>query len=203
MVEAGGVALVRYLPDLQDGRVPWRLARMRQWALPVRRGAVPVQADFRGDRSRRCPLPSAAGGSGASVRRSAAGAVCAGRVKGAPGLRCRSEARWRCRRRDEKKQQAKPAVRCNGAPGEIRTPDRLVRSQVLYPTELRARFTFIVLTGITARTVFQTGAPGEIRTPDRLVRSQVLYPTELRARRQERNYADMTRMRQRFCEIFL
>ncbi len=25
-----------------------------------------------------------------------------------------------------------------GAPGEIRTPDRLVRSQVLYPTELRA-----------------------------------------------------------------
>ena len=26
----------------------------------------------------------------------------------------------------------------NGAPGEIRTPDRLVRSQVLYPTELRA-----------------------------------------------------------------
>ena len=27
----------------------------------------------------------------------------------------------------------------DGAPGEIRTPDRLVRSQVLYPTELRAR----------------------------------------------------------------
>ena len=26
----------------------------------------------------------------------------------------------------------------NGAPGEIRTPDHLVRSQVLYPTELRA-----------------------------------------------------------------
>ena len=25
-----------------------------------------------------------------------------------------------------------------GAPGEIRTPDPLVRSQVLYPTELRA-----------------------------------------------------------------
>ena len=50
---------------------------------------------------------------------------------------------------------------------------------------------------------FDNGAPGEIRTPDRLVRSQVLYPTELRARRQERNYADMTRMRQRFCEIFL
>ena len=27
----------------------------------------------------------------------------------------------------------------NGAPGEIRTPDPLVRSQVLYPTELQAR----------------------------------------------------------------
>src|SRR6185369_3790432 len=27
----------------------------------------------------------------------------------------------------------------NGAPGEIRTPDTLVRSQVLYPAELRAR----------------------------------------------------------------
>ena len=26
-----------------------------------------------------------------------------------------------------------------GAPGRIRTSDRLVRSQVLYPTELRAR----------------------------------------------------------------
>ena len=28
---------------------------------------------------------------------------------------------------------------CLGAPGAIRTPDPLVRSQVLYPTELRAR----------------------------------------------------------------
>ena len=27
----------------------------------------------------------------------------------------------------------------NGAPGEIRTPDLLVRSQALYPTELRAQ----------------------------------------------------------------
>jgi hypothetical protein len=26
-----------------------------------------------------------------------------------------------------------------GAPGEIRTPDQLVRSQLLYPTELRVR----------------------------------------------------------------
>ena len=31
------------------------------------------------------------------------------------------------------------AIREIGAPGEIRTPDHLVRSQVLYPAELRAR----------------------------------------------------------------
>jgi hypothetical protein len=28
----------------------------------------------------------------------------------------------------------------NGAPGEIRTPDPLVRSQMLYPAELRAHY---------------------------------------------------------------
>ena len=33
-----------------------------------------------------------------------------------------------------------PFVIC-GAPGEIRTPDLLVRSQTLYPTELRAHRT--------------------------------------------------------------
>lgn len=44
-------------------------------------------------------------------------------------------------RRDEKKQaDHQSACFDNGAPGEIRTPDRLVRSQVLYPAELRARF---------------------------------------------------------------
>ena len=31
------------------------------------------------------------------------------------------------------------ALLFSGAPGEIRTPDQLVRSQVLYPAELRAR----------------------------------------------------------------
>jgi hypothetical protein len=34
-----------------------------------------------------------------------------------------------------------------GAPGEIRTPDPLVRSQVLYPTELRARCVKLVRDG--------------------------------------------------------
>ena len=33
-----------------------------------------------------------------------------------------------------------------GAPGEIRTPDRLVRSQVLYPAELRAHGLFVFTT---------------------------------------------------------
>ena len=64
-------------------------------------------------------------------------------------------------------------------------------------------YDLIVLTAEgTAHGVVPTGAPGEIRTPDHLVRSQVLYPTELRARRQERNYADMQGMRQRFGENF-
>ncbi len=30
-------------------------------------------------------------------------------------------------------------MKFHGAPGEIRTPDTLVRSQVLYPTELRTQ----------------------------------------------------------------
>ena len=35
-----------------------------------------------------------------------------------------------------------PVSRITGAPGAIRTPDPLVRSQVLYPAELRARCAF-------------------------------------------------------------
>jgi hypothetical protein len=35
----------------------------------------------------------------------------------------------------------------DGAPGEIRTPDLLVRSQTLYPTELRARNAWHVYQG--------------------------------------------------------
>ena len=33
-----------------------------------------------------------------------------------------------------------PDLLKNGAPGEIRTPDQLVRSQLLYPAELQARW---------------------------------------------------------------
>ena len=36
-----------------------------------------------------------------------------------------------------------------GAHGEIRTPDRLVRSQVLYPAELHARNSFIIFLHVT------------------------------------------------------
>ena len=48
---------------------------------------------------------------------------------------------------------AKPAmfgVYPSGAPEEIRTPDPQIRSLVLYPAELRARFSLGIL-GLTAR----------------------------------------------------
>ena len=44
-----------------------------------------------------------------------------------------------------------------GAPGEIRTPDLLVRSQALYPTELRAHLTKIIAGGLKP-----VGGEGEI-----------------------------------------
>ncbi len=37
-----------------------------------------------------------------------------------------------------------------GAPGEIRTPGRLVRSQVLYPAELRARICLVIICILTS-----------------------------------------------------
>jgi hypothetical protein len=40
-----------------------------------------------------------------------------------------------------------------GAPGEIRTPDRLVRSQVLYPAELRALISVILCTLLRGRII--------------------------------------------------
>ena len=42
-----------------------------------------------------------------------------------------------------------------GAPGEIRTPDLLVRSQALYPTELRARTFDLLDLGIFADALLQ------------------------------------------------
>ncbi len=52
----------------------------------------------------------------------------------------------------------------NGAPGRIRTSDHLVRSQVLYPTELRARCEPIII-GLPPleRQLSFTGAPFAVR----------------------------------------
>ena len=63
----------------------------------------------------------------------------------------------------------------NGAPGEIRTPDHLVRSQVLYPTELRAHCKTFCLADL----VWGTGR-----------------------RSQKRNYSDSGLLRQPFSSIF-
>jgi hypothetical protein len=46
-----------------------------------------------------------------------------------------------------------------GAPEEIRTPDPQIRSLVLYPAELRARFSLGIL-GLRARTHSGTGPEG-------------------------------------------
>jgi hypothetical protein len=47
----------------------------------------------------------------------------------------------------------------SGAPGETRTPDLLVRSQPLYPTELRARYEYY--SGATR--FFRSGAERGLR----------------------------------------
>ncbi len=53
----------------------------------------------------------------------------------------------------------------NGAPGTIRTCDRLVRSQVLYPAELRALNLTIILTKADNCNII--GGERGIRTLDR------------------------------------
>ncbi len=82
-----------------------------------------------------------------------------------------------------------------GGRGRSRTCDRLVRSQVLYPAELRAHskpfliscskiisINFISLDiCLFHNSIKKNGGRGRSRTCDRLVRSQVLYPAELRA----------------------
>ena len=57
-----------------------------------------------------------------------------------------------------------------GAPGGIRIPCLLVRSQTLYPTELRAQ---------TFTSILQDGPRGSIRTSDPLVPGQVRYQAAL------------------------
>ena len=54
-----------------------------------------------------------------------------------------------------------------GAPGRIRTRDPLVRSQVLYPTELPARERGIMQNNSSFVNVyFSNGGEGGIRTPE-------------------------------------
>ena len=59
-----------------------------------------------------------------------------------------------------------------GAPGEIRTPDHLVRSQVLYPTELRARVLCCLPQRQQAHYIAVTAATGWPSTSRRLVRTR-------------------------------
>ena len=49
----------------------------------------------------------------------------------------------------------------SGAPGEIRTPDRPVRSRVLYPAELRAHMFGVNYTAVHGgeRRIIGTGGP--------------------------------------------
>ena len=54
-----------------------------------------------------------------------------------------------------------------GAPGRIRTRDPLVRSQVLYPTELPARERGIMQNNSSfVNDCFSNGVEGGIRTPE-------------------------------------
>ncbi len=66
----------------------------------------------------------------------------------------------------------------NGALGGTRTPDTLVRSQVLYPAELRAQWGvddhFLFLVYMTQEGD-QNGGPYRIRTYDTEVKSLLLY----------------------------
>ena len=54
-------------------------------------------------------------------------------------------------------------LRVDGAPGEIRTPDPLVRSQMLYPAELRARYNTTPETQIITETRCLTKCPPDCR----------------------------------------
>ena len=87
---------------------------------------------------------------------------------------------------ERKKTKGLPTGRpfIGGAAGRIRTHDPLVRSQVLYPTELQPhaktkRYNIELKGPSVWKALEKGGAAGRIRTHDPLVRSQVLYPTEL------------------------
>ncbi len=71
----------------------------------------------------------------------------------------------------------------HGARGGTRTPNLLVRSQVLYPIELRGRVgrkmclaSYAVFLHLAKSLLFEDGVPGRSRTCDLLDRNQTLYP---------------------------
>ena len=71
-----------------------------------------------------------------------------------------------------------------GAPGEIRTPDHLVRSQVLYPAELRAHLKLFCITSLPVPGFppVRTSCPAARRGEAVLRRRSPARPAELRAR---------------------
>ena len=70
-----------------------------------------------------------------------------------------------------------PELTWDGAPGGIRTPDHLVRSQVLYPTELRAQ------RGHRTHAFYQVTAPAERRATAHRVSRAAAAPAHLPAAR--------------------
>ncbi len=62
------------------------------------------------------------------------------------------------RSRESRKYKALESTDNYGAPGEIRTPDLVVRSHALYPTELRARIDTAGKTSLACGLTCSTGA---------------------------------------------
>ncbi len=91
-----------------------------------------------------------------------------------------------------------------GAPGEIRTPDRLVRSQVLYPTELRARGTQSNFTAFPAADAgnLSSGAPGEIELPTAWFVARYSIQLSYGRPATGAELCDVGADRQQFCENF-
>ena len=63
-------------------------------------------------------------------------------------------------------------------PEGSRTPNLLIRSQMLYPIELRVPLSRIA--NLFIKTLESENTPEGSRTPNLLIRSQMLYPIELR-----------------------
>ena len=67
-------------------------------------------------------------------------------VQNAPGVLSNGGVLFKLQRPDTKKPRSLSEVFLYGAPGEIRTPDQVVRSHLLYPAELRVRSERLLIT---------------------------------------------------------